>query len=68
MNLESLLKKVIKEEGSDLHITVGVPPIIRKNGKLIRLGEKILTSVETELIVKGLVSETQMNELSKMAM
>lgn len=37
ISMENLLLKLVKEDASDLHCTVGVPPSIRKNGKLIRL-------------------------------
>ncbi len=37
LNLDFLLSRLAKEGGSDLHLKVGVPPIMRKNGKLFVL-------------------------------
>ena len=51
MNLEDLLIKTVEHEASDLHITVGTPPRIRKSGELLELGEeKLLADKVTELI------------------
>jgi twitching motility protein PilT len=65
MDFKDLFRLVTDEGGSDLHITVGVPPTIRKNGKLVRLGEENLTPVETEKLIKQLINEEQMKELEK---
>ncbi|TYQ13345.1 UNVERIFIED_CONTAM: twitching motility protein PilT [Acetivibrio alkalicellulosi] len=65
MNLENLLKRLVEESGSDLHITVGIPPTIRKNGRLIRVHEKDLLAKETEEYVKEIANESQINEVIK---
>ena len=38
MTLEDLLIKTVEHEASDLHITVGTAPRIRKSGSLLELG------------------------------
>ena len=38
MTLDELLAKTVEEEGSDLHLTAGSSPRIRKSGSLISLG------------------------------
>lgn len=65
MNLEELLRQVVGQGGSDLHITVGVPPTVRKNGRLVKLSDESLTSAQTEVYIKQLVNEVQMEELQK---
>ena len=40
MTLEDLLIKTVEHEASDLHVTVGTPPRIRKSGKLLELGQE----------------------------
>jgi len=37
MNIRELLAVTKERDASDLHITVGVPPILRINGKLRKL-------------------------------
>lgn len=52
MKLDELLKYVVENGGSDLHLSVGSPPVQRKNGELLNIAENIL-------------SEEEMNEYSK---
>ena len=41
--LKELLSKTIEMNASDLHLTVGLPPTVRSNGKLIQIGvDKLL--------------------------
>ena len=42
MTLDELLAKTVKEEGSDLHLTAGSSPRIRKGGSLIPLNNEPL--------------------------
>ena len=40
--LENLLKDMVSNDASDLHLSVGSPPRIRKNGLLVPLdGDKL---------------------------
>lgn len=39
MRLSELLEYVVRDGGSDLHLSVGVPPIERKNGELIKISD-----------------------------
>jgi len=50
-----LLNRSYEEKISDLHITVGVPPMFRKNGKLIPGGEVVLTEEMTKQMVNELL-------------
>ncbi len=38
--LKELLVNTIEMGASDLHLTVGVPPTVRKNGKLVQIGKE----------------------------
>ena len=49
MNLNHLLSLVVKQKGSDLHLKVGTPPIIRKFGKLFILDPQ-LPSITNQII------------------
>ena len=40
--LKDLIVKTIESEASDLHLSVGIPPTIRVNGKLKHIGTEIL--------------------------
>lgn len=43
MRLSELLEYVVNEGGSDLHLSVGIPPVQRKNGELIKITNIDLT-------------------------
>ena len=45
-NLTELLTKAANIKASDVHITVGLPPVYRVNGELSNAGEEILTQEE----------------------
>ena len=51
----SLLRTLAENAGSDLHIIVGQPPVIRVDGELRRLEGKPLTPDETALIAQAII-------------
>lgn len=60
MNIQELLQQVIDNQGSDLHLTVGAPPVIRVDGKLQPLaGVEVLTPTEVESLVFSILSSEQ---------
>ena len=59
MKILSLLEEVIKMKASDLHLTVGVPPIIRVNGKLQKMGGNLLAPADTLALAGELLTEEQ---------
>ena len=60
MNLNDLLKLTFEKRASDLHIKVGVPPVLRIDGKLTPLEtEKRLTQEDSLAIAMGIMNATQ---------
>ncbi|MBU8905050.1 type IV pilus twitching motility protein PilT [Desertibacillus haloalkaliphilus] len=55
--VEDLLKLAFETNASDLHITVGAPPIVRINGSLKQYGKEALTPSETEAMARALIPE-----------
>ncbi len=51
MNLNELLKTTFEKKASDLHVKVGVPPILRIDGRLISLETEKRTSQEDALTI-----------------
>ena len=62
--LQELLRKTIEMKASDLHLTVGLPPTIRCNGKLIHLGDKKLLPNDVEEFSKEILQEKYEEYLS----
>ena len=55
--MSDLLQLVINEGASDLHIRVGVPPVIRAHGTLERVAGPPLTPEDTEEMMTSITSE-----------
>src|SRR5258706_221997 len=50
--MEDLLQVVVDENGSDLHIRVGVRPVIRLHGKLVHMDLPVLNAADTENLME----------------
>lgn len=60
MNIRELLQNVIDDQGSDLHLTVGAPPVVRIDGKLKPIeGLDPLTPADVENLVFSILSAEQ---------
>lgn len=64
-DLVKLLEIMYQEGGSDLHICVGSPPVVRIDGDLVRLNFPAFTPAETKEIAYGVLNESQKNKLEK---
>jgi twitching motility protein PilT len=65
MHINDLLTKLIEIKGSDLHISVGCAPCFRVNGVLIYMGYDKLTTADTEMLVRQVTTEEQINEINQ---
>jgi len=54
-DIESLLRAAIEYKASDLHLTVGVPPILRLHGELKQYGQEPLTEQDTDAFAREVV-------------
>ncbi len=62
MELDELLYKAVEQGASDIHITVGIPPTIRKSGRLVRLGDVPVTADDTEYYTKKMLNGDKLSE------
>ncbi len=53
--IDHILRVSFELKASDIHLTVGVPPIIRMNGELKQLGKEILSPHDTEEMAKAII-------------
>jgi twitching motility protein PilT len=65
LHIDRLLETVIKQNASDLHITVGRPPIIRLDGHLRNLETKVLTPEDTTGLMKSITPDRNQQELQE---
>ena len=59
MEIKELLQEMVRQDASDIYITVGLPPICRKEGVNSPFGTKILTDDDTRLLAEKCMSEKQ---------
>ncbi|MCY4380618.1 MAG: type IV pilus twitching motility protein PilT [Proteobacteria bacterium] len=61
----NLLKTLVQQKGSDLHISANSPPRIRVNGRLLSLNTKKLTGEHSRKLCYSVLNEFQQKELEK---
>jgi twitching motility protein PilT len=63
IEMSDLLNLVVEEGASDLHIEVGVPPVLRINGSMAPLDVDTLAPEDTERFVKSVASDTHLQKI-----
>ena len=64
-NIFALIEETLRNNASDLHISVGIPPTCRINGHLCPLPYARVGPRDTEIFVSQLLNENQFNHLRK---
>jgi twitching motility protein PilT len=65
VQMEKLLATVIQIKASDLHISVGQPPVVRHHGRLRKLEAKALDSDDTAGLMKSITPDRCQQELQE---
>jgi len=65
LHIDRLLETVIKQGASDLHVSVGQPPVIRLHGHLRRLETKTLGPDDTTSLMKSITPDRNQQELQE---
>ncbi len=65
IDLTTLLRTVAEKNGSDLHLKVGSPPLMRIDGDLRRMGDKHLTATETMELAEAIVPDHRRSQFRK---
>lgn len=65
LHIDRLLDACIKMGGSDLHIVVGRPPVLRMSGRLRSLDTKVLEPDDTVALMKSITPERNQQELQE---
>ncbi len=59
VTLRELLELMVKKNSSDLHLTVGSPPQLRVDGKLVKTDYDILNAEDTKKLAYSIMNEKQ---------
>ena len=65
MPIDYLLKEVVAQKGSDLHLVVGTVPTMRLNGRLVPMGSSFITKEEVQDYMTVLL-ENQVKLIAKL--
>jgi twitching motility protein PilT len=63
MDMAEILKETLSRQASDLHLAVGVPPMVRMDGHLESLDYPIITPNEARELVYSILSQDQRQKL-----
>src|ERR1700730_4844866 len=63
--IDKLLMACVKQNASDIHLTVGQPPVFRMDGRLRRLETKTLEPDDTVALMKSITPDRCQHELSE---
>ncbi|PKK91763.1 MAG: type IV pili twitching motility protein PilT [Candidatus Wallbacteria bacterium HGW-Wallbacteria-1] len=64
--LNDLLNLVVDNEASDLHITVGTPPVIRVDGDLVSTDLDVLTPMDTRSLIYNMLTAEQQKQFEEL--
>ena len=65
LHIDRLLEACIKMGGSDLHLVVGRPPVLRMHGRLRSLETKVLEPDDTVALMKSITPQKNQEELQE---
>jgi twitching motility protein PilT len=65
IHIDRLLDTVVKQDASDLHLTVHKKPTLRIRGRLVELNTKVLEPADTVALMKSITPERAQNELQE---
>src|SRR4030042_1894383 len=65
VHIDRLLEACIKMGASDLHLTVGKPPVLRINGRLRPLETKMLEPEDTTSLMKSITPDKKQQEVQE---
>jgi twitching motility protein PilT len=65
VNLQDLLKTMIEKGASDLHLTTGVPPVLRLHGRLLPMETSPLAPAETKGLAYSILTDAQKHKFEE---
>ena len=65
ISIQQLLKAVVKQNASDLHIIAGSPPILRVNGRVVRVKTEELSGEQTRKLCYSIITDVQKSKFEE---
>lgn len=64
-SIQNLLQRAYEEKASDLHITVGIPPVYRINGQLRQMGEVPIQPNDVKEMIGDILPQHKVDEFEE---
>ena len=65
INFKEIIHTAVDQGASDVHLTVGLPPIYRVDGDLVNASDAILKDEDVQAVAAELATEKQLDELKE---
>ncbi len=65
VNIKKILAKAIENNASDVHINVGIPPILRRNTELIDMDFPVVSNKDVEEMINSMVEADRFKEFKQ---
>jgi twitching motility protein PilT len=65
LHIDRILETCIKRDASDIHLTVGRPPVLRVHGRLRSLETKVLEPEDTVALMKAITPDRNQQEIQE---
>ncbi len=65
VTLEPIIRESIRTGASDIHLSVGIPPVLRIHGSLERIGNYNLTKEDVESLAKEIIDEEEFERFER---
>ena len=65
ISIQSILARAVEQEASDVHINVGMPPVLRRNTQLLEMDLPIVSSKDAKEMVLSLVGPDRFMKLEQ---
>lgn len=65
VHIDDLLREACERGSSDLHLTVGLPPVVRVDGSLTRLDYKPLSPTDTQRLIYDILTNEQVETFER---
>ena len=66
VEIDALLRRLVEKSGSDLHLRVGEPPIIRMHGEMTRIDAQPLTNDRLESMLLAIMPDRNRHEYTEL--
>lgn len=65
ITLDELIRLALSRHASDIHVTVGIPPVIRVNGALENVGDEVVDDAYADAAAAALADDARMSEFRR---